>query len=260
MCTLKSRILHIIPNNPQQTIVDNSVLKPALNPNSKSDRGHNHPSTALLLCPSDHMLDFIGWEEDDDVRADLLNDLQKQKVILNPEQLPAFLFDWSTWNVVNDRDSVFRGYVLSRLFRAIWTSPSSAVETKSKATRRGNAKIHDLTQVWFALSNGEEWRANVGGFNLKKFYQCICFTLENFNLTQQHKEELFTWFNEQIWDEEVEEVKESDMDPKGEMALALSRWKEADTPSSPRTSPSPETMPPPPSSDTASSGGTGASG
>ncbi|KAJ3723792.1 hypothetical protein C8R42DRAFT_719698 [Lentinula raphanica] len=120
--------------------ITNSVLK--------SERGINDPQMAMLLMSWQHGHRFwIDSRSMSDV--DIIMDDIKGGTIppMTSDTLPSFLFDWTKWKADQSLSGNLLGPLDIAAYKCIMTSPSSALEPKIQATRRGNAKIRGIKSV-----------------------------------------------------------------------------------------------------------------
>ncbi|KAJ3968565.1 hypothetical protein EV361DRAFT_925216 [Lentinula raphanica] len=66
---------------------------------------------------------------------------------MTSDTLPSFLFDWTKWKANQSLSGNLLGPLFIAAYKCIMTSPSSALEPKIQATRRGNAKIRGIKSV-----------------------------------------------------------------------------------------------------------------
>ncbi|KAJ3823108.1 hypothetical protein F5878DRAFT_713268 [Lentinula raphanica] len=149
----------------------------------KSERGINDPQMAMLLISWQHGHRFwIDSRSISDVSI-IMEDIKDGTIPpMTSDAVPSFLFDWTKWN----QKQILSGNLLGPLFiaayKCIMTSPSSALEPKIQATRRGNAKIRGIkevnsrnlayiaTQLRFSLSPLQSYSKKDGHFNSDTFY------------------------------------------------------------------------------------------
>ncbi|KAJ3774715.1 hypothetical protein FB446DRAFT_459885 [Lentinula raphanica] len=156
--------------------ITNSVLK--------SERGINDPQMAMLLMSWQHGHRFwIDSRSMSDV--DIIMDDIKGGTIppMTSDTLPSFLFDWTKWKADQSLSGNLLGPLFIAAYKCIMTSPSSALEPKFQATRRGNAKIRGIksvnsqnlayiaTQLRFSLCPLQSYHKKDGKFHSDKFYE-----------------------------------------------------------------------------------------
>ncbi|KAH6903265.1 hypothetical protein BKA70DRAFT_1110926 [Coprinopsis sp. MPI-PUGE-AT-0042] len=177
------------------------VLNPPIPSNSKDVRGFHHRRTATLLFPAP----LENWSK-------VLN----KTLIIEPTDWPAFLYANEQEDPEDVWKGLFRGELLVRAYRYIFTSPSSA-HSSVRATRAGNAKLHGIKsvtraslayvamQVRFALSSSNTFTANDPEFDLATFYNSMLDLLED-HQEQKEVEDLLRWWNHQIFLSFVQET------------------------------------------------------
>ncbi|KAJ2920915.1 hypothetical protein H1R20_g16177, partial [Candolleomyces eurysporus] len=112
-----------------------SVLIPPLSKNRKSDRGFFHYRTGELLCPP--MLDWANssiWERH-----------KTGELTVSGDNWPSFIYE-RPYNRESPWDGLWRGNLLVKGFKHVFTSPSS-VEEATRATRAGNVEINGMRRV-----------------------------------------------------------------------------------------------------------------
>ncbi|PSS05514.1 hypothetical protein PHLCEN_2v3796 [Hermanssonia centrifuga] len=167
-----------------------------LHRNTKTDRGFNHDCTGHLLCPVE-----LDWTDPSTKEQLRLGEIQ-----LSGEQWSHFLYQNYTFNPANPWEGLFRSELLVNGYKFIFTSPSS-VENEPKATRSGNARIHDMkkvtlpslayvaTQVWFALTSAATF-SQLGVANYAEdLYNSIIELLEDPE-ELEHVSSLLAWWNQ----------------------------------------------------------------
>ncbi|KAG1741753.1 uncharacterized protein EDB91DRAFT_1018792, partial [Suillus paluster] len=90
---------------------------PILYPYNKTGHGFYNDATGRLLCPVDH-----DWNNSD-VRQYVWDYHPDYRV--TAYSWPTFLYD-GHYNTRNPRDGLFKGKLLLKTFKAIFTSPTSA--------------------------------------------------------------------------------------------------------------------------------------
>ncbi|KAH6890744.1 hypothetical protein BKA70DRAFT_1068276, partial [Coprinopsis sp. MPI-PUGE-AT-0042] len=174
-------------------------LQPPLMRNVKTDRGFYHPRTGELLCPID--LDWTNNEIRDALRSGSL--------IPAGDQWPLFLYRDFKFNPDDVWEGLFRSSLLVSAFKHIFTSPSS-VDREPRATRSGNARIHEMkevtvpslayiaTQVRFALSSSPTFSRTDLVTDSERFYGSVieAFTTPQY---QVRVKQLLNWWDAQIF-------------------------------------------------------------
>ncbi|KAF7976898.1 hypothetical protein HWV62_5455 [Athelia sp. TMB] len=175
-------------------------LIPPLYRNSKSERGYNHPITGRLLCPA-------GWDWED---PNVVEGLRSGATKLLGEHWPVFIYKDNTYDPENPWKGAFRGSLLVKAYRHIFTSPSSVDLQEPKATRSGNARIHGMTeatlasiayvatQVRFALSSHSVFSRSNCVTDTEQFYNtCMDLFLDKDELAEINA--LLLWWNRLIF-------------------------------------------------------------
>ncbi|KZP11713.1 hypothetical protein FIBSPDRAFT_756419 [Athelia psychrophila] len=173
-------------------------LVPPLTRNNKVDRGYNHPRTGQLLCPA-------AWDwNDDDVKISLRSGERK----VPGEHWPSFVYENCRYDPEEPWQGLFRGAFLVLAYKHIFTSPSS-VDSETKATRSGNARIHGMTavtlpsiayvatQVRFALSSQSTFARTDSITDTERFYNSIMVLFRNKDELSEVNE-LTAWWNRYV--------------------------------------------------------------
>ncbi|KAI6146030.1 hypothetical protein BKA82DRAFT_20491 [Pisolithus tinctorius] len=159
------------------------VSPPITSAGSKSGMGVNHPVLARMLCPASARDEFI--KNPSRTRQQLI----EGNIRMTAEEFPLFLWEGDPpavqWDEENQSDGLFKGYVLERVMRHIFTGPSTALGEQSRGTRPCNAILHGMTsvepehiayasvQARYAMSSKNKWGEVDGDFNYRKFYYGI---------------------------------------------------------------------------------------
>ncbi|KAF8546264.1 hypothetical protein OG21DRAFT_1427548, partial [Imleria badia] len=106
---------------------------------------------------------------------------------------------------------LFRGFLIERVLKHIFTSPSSALSKRVKGARAGNAKIHRMQQVEvehiayaaiqarFIILSAEKWTDQDALFNYQDYYyRIICLIRETKD--QKWASELLSYYNKYVAD------------------------------------------------------------
>ncbi|KAF7972040.1 hypothetical protein HWV62_19169 [Athelia sp. TMB] len=171
-------------------------LIPPLYRNSKSERGYNHPITGRLLCPA-------GWDWED---PNVVEGLQSGVTKLLGEHWPVFIYGDNTCNPEDPWKGAFRGSLLVKMYRHIFTFPSSVDLQEPKANQSGNVCIHGMTkatlasityvatQVQFALSSHSVFsRSNCVTDTEQSYNTCMDLFLDKDDLAEINM--LLLWWN-----------------------------------------------------------------
>ncbi|KAN0094633.1 hypothetical protein V8E55_002920 [Tylopilus felleus] len=189
--------------------------KPRLSPSSKVDRGLCNDSTARLICPvdydwdvSEHRTKIKDWDP---------------KYLVMADMWPRFLYEDHTYDPNEPTKGLFKGPMLVRALKAIFTSPSSADEEdqssdspfpnkRRRGERRTRTNVASLItmesvepraiaytaeQLRFTLSSCGTWRLVDGLFDHAVFYHNI---VQWFEETEGSAEKVFIndlllWWN-----------------------------------------------------------------
>ncbi|KAG1904372.1 uncharacterized protein F5891DRAFT_909994, partial [Suillus fuscotomentosus] len=121
---------------------------PLLRQHGKIARGWNHPQTARLLCPM-RMLDTFDSNPSRSHKTSYRSFMDKVKegeIMITAAKLPAFLYDESMLDPTRKRQGCLRGYYLKRVFRHIFTGPSSAISANAhKGNKAPKGRMHGMT-------------------------------------------------------------------------------------------------------------------
>ncbi|KAG2006250.1 hypothetical protein CC2G_002584 [Coprinopsis cinerea AmutBmut pab1-1] len=174
-------------------------LSPPIPRNNKSVRGFNHPRTGQLLCPA-----TLDWSD-----LEIRQQLQNKSLIPAPDDWPIFLYQDYKLDPEDPWKGLLRGELLVKGFRHIFLAPSS-VDSEGRATRAGNARLHNMTsvtaasiayvatQVRFALSSASTFNRSDKELDSEAFYITLLDLLED----PDEKEEitsLIDWWNQQVF-------------------------------------------------------------
>ncbi|THV02956.1 hypothetical protein K435DRAFT_652321, partial [Dendrothele bispora CBS 962.96] len=125
---------------------------------------------------------------------------------LESDSLCAFVYSINNYDQDKMWSGLLRGPLLLFAYRAIFTSPSSALGDKSAPTKSGNAKIHGVSdvsiesiayiaaQVRFALCSKHSWTKEDGVFNLETFYFFVLDLM--LKAPAEWREDLLDFWNE----------------------------------------------------------------
>ncbi|KAG1721734.1 hypothetical protein EDD22DRAFT_962429 [Suillus occidentalis] len=206
---LKSRMGSYAAPNP-----DKELICPPITDDSKShaQMGFNHVQLGKLLCPAKHLVEYIKDPHG------MKNKFDSASLKVTAALWPAFLYPGNTAGEDFDPEDIieglFRGYLLERVIKHIFTSPSSALKAGgSSGTRACNAKLHGMKEVGaehityaavqarFAISSLEKWKDHDGLFYYTDFYTRIV------NLIRGRKDEgwvnsLLGHYNEKLFGNE----------------------------------------------------------
>ncbi|KAH9828719.1 uncharacterized protein C8Q71DRAFT_863785 [Rhodofomes roseus] len=200
--TLKQSVVYwiqqVLPNAPR-TALDRLLS----HPRSKDVRGLQNDATAELLCP-------VDWDWGNEGVRNKVKDRSPEYQITSAD-FPRFFFSMKDHDPEDLEKTLFRGPLLLRAFKCIYTSPSSAMDfglnsededsdedqvitvqppckrqrMLKQPTRSSVAEILNLkrvtgrsiayvcVQVHFALSDLGQWSRDVAQFDYEAFYYGI---------------------------------------------------------------------------------------
>ncbi|KIK34551.1 hypothetical protein CY34DRAFT_97779, partial [Suillus luteus UH-Slu-Lm8-n1] len=157
-----------------------SFNPPLLKKHGKACRGWNHPQTARLLCPVRRLDEF-----DADPQA-FMDGVKEGRIRITASKLPSFIYDEAMYDGTRKSMGCLRGYYLKRVFRHIFTGPSSALSPNGrKGTKTPKGRIHGMTiptphaiayaavQAYFQLSSATQWCKIIDEFDLVELYDRI---------------------------------------------------------------------------------------
>ncbi|KAG2122706.1 hypothetical protein BD769DRAFT_1350708, partial [Suillus cothurnatus] len=173
---------------------------PLLKQHGKIARGWNHPQTARLLCPM-RMLDIF-----DNDPLSFMNKVKEGQIKITAAKLPLFLYDESMLDPTRKSQGCLRGYYLKRVFRHIFTGPSSAISANThKGTKAPKGRIHGMisplpraiayaaVQAYFQLSSATQWTQQIESLDLVLFYDRVVDMFEGNTNKQWVDETLNHW-------------------------------------------------------------------
>ncbi|KAF9786305.1 hypothetical protein BJ322DRAFT_1108158 [Thelephora terrestris] len=183
--TIKVSIVKLIPQeylpldaNGNQEVNAYQDLKVKNPDSSKSWRGWEHPITARLLCPADHLAEFKA--DPKSARAKLRDGKLSLLDSKGDPKFPAFLYNEDIMDG-SLAQGLFRGPLLLAVYIHIFFSPSGATGAKA-SLKRGNAKIHGMEKVvpsticyaaiqaYVALCCAAEWKEEWKGIKFPRLY------------------------------------------------------------------------------------------
>ncbi|KAG2337030.1 hypothetical protein BDR05DRAFT_895833 [Suillus weaverae] len=127
---------------------DKQVVQPVIAKDSKSRSrmGFNHPELAKMLCPVKYLGDYLKDP------AGTTKKIQSGTLKVTAALWPTYPYPGDKPGQDFDPDDIikglFQGFLLERIIKHIFTSPSSALMTgASNGTCPCNAKIHAMSKV-----------------------------------------------------------------------------------------------------------------
>ncbi|KAI0311999.1 hypothetical protein OF83DRAFT_1177050 [Amylostereum chailletii] len=182
------------------------ALDPPILPTSKAERGFNHPMTGRLLCPA-----VLDWE-DSSTQAKLKNGQIHPK----GDDWPMVVYDEDLMVPGDTWAGLFRGPLLVKSFKHIFTSPSS-VYGDPKSKRGSNSAKHQMqrvtrasiayvaTLVWFGLQTTNVFNRTCTISAPQRFYNSVNEMLDDHDF-HDLVVDLLAWWNEQIFPHAVAET------------------------------------------------------
>ncbi|KAG1802485.1 hypothetical protein EV424DRAFT_1584541 [Suillus variegatus] len=197
---------------------------PAISSRDKSGRGFYHDATAELICPVD--FDWADKSTQDGIRN------YDHNFQVTAHSWPTFMYQDGRYNREDPTRGLFKGTLLVRTFKHIFTSPSSAGETRpdeetfhqeplykrsrtsgERRTRSdvaallGMRSVHpraiaySAVQLRFALSSCGSWRIVDDEFDHYQFYNYMIDYFERppTSTAKASVENLLVWWNRQIF-------------------------------------------------------------
>ncbi|KAF8121428.1 hypothetical protein EV363DRAFT_1457848 [Boletus edulis] len=191
-----------------------------LSPYDKSGRGFHHECTGRLLCPVEY-----DWN-DMEHRAKIRD--WHPNFLVTANSWPTFLYKDNDYDESDPTKGLFKGTLLVRAFKHIFTSPSSADEDENtdvdrrvgpkrrhgeRRTRNHVAHLLKMksvepraiayvaVQLRFALSDCGAWRNTDCLFNHVDFYNSIARWFEEVDDAEDKAfvEDLLLWWNREVF-------------------------------------------------------------
>ncbi|KAF8187799.1 hypothetical protein BJ912DRAFT_969709, partial [Pholiota molesta] len=172
---MKVAIVSLLPLDPSRDV----VMPPITGP-EKFKRGWNHLWTARFLCP---LKDRELFEANPHA---YMKQVKDGKIKLRAKNLPSFLYaEGTTYSATQQDKGLFRGHVVIRALRLIFTGNSSVFTGHRSASKQSQAEIHDMRcvtpealayvccQIYVNLSTLEQWSTMDSYFDVEKFYKII---------------------------------------------------------------------------------------
>ncbi|KAF8437720.1 hypothetical protein L210DRAFT_3546765 [Boletus edulis BED1] len=214
---------------------------PLLPVNDKQGRGFDHDLTGSLLCPID-----FNWL-DIPIRTAIRD--YHPRYAVTAHMWPSFLYAKGRGDPESPSEGLFKGELLVRAFRCIFTSPGSsrreiendaAIEPQGPPSKRqrtrcdvaGLLKMRSVqpraiayiaVQVRFALSSNAFWTLKDDNFDYEIFYHNIVdwFELPTSAAKSQEIDRLLRWWNRMIFGRR----NASTLEPQDVAALSVARSK-----------------------------------
>ncbi|KIM65580.1 hypothetical protein SCLCIDRAFT_112399 [Scleroderma citrinum Foug A] len=195
--------------------------EPLLEPDEKDGRGFDHDITGHLLCPVDY-----DWNNPHH-RAAICD--YHPEFLVTAYSWPTFLYENGRYDPNRPSNGLFKGALLVRAFKHIFTSPTSALKMNLESNgarlplkkrqkydeQRTRCHVASLVgmksvcpraityiavQLRFALSSCGSWRIVDGEFNYDDFYNNIIDFFENTGTAGEKKviQDLLLWWNRSV--------------------------------------------------------------
>ncbi|KDQ59825.1 hypothetical protein JAAARDRAFT_192282 [Jaapia argillacea MUCL 33604] len=202
-------------------------VQPHISRTRKEGRGFNHSATAVQLCPAE-----LPYSEE------ICIQLREGKCEIDGEPVsgldwPVFVFA-GRYNPHRPLEGLFQGNFLLKGYKMIFIAPS-AVDSDgndSRATRAGNAALHNMThvtpasiayvatQVYFALSSQTIFKKDNVVTDSMRFYNGILDFFDNPKFAVCAKE-ILAWWDMQIFPQTTQRT--TNGKPKGTLARMAAR-------------------------------------
>ncbi|KAG2127288.1 uncharacterized protein EDB93DRAFT_1109329 [Suillus bovinus] len=195
-------------------VPDKALVNPPIGDDSKSHSkmGFNHLQLDPMLCPAQFLIEYN--KDSTEVRKRI----QARSLKVTAALWPAYLYPGDSPGKDFDPDDIieglFRGYLLSRVAKHIFTSPSSALSAGvSNGTHPCNAKIHGMStveaehiayaavQAHFGISSLDKWKDKDGLFHYSDFYYRITRLIRE-RRDGEWVDSLLAYFNEKLFSNE----------------------------------------------------------
>ncbi|KAG1736386.1 hypothetical protein EDD22DRAFT_777037 [Suillus occidentalis] len=115
-----------------------------------------------------------------------MDGVKEGRIRITASKLPSFIYDEAMYDGTRKSMGCLRGYYLKRVFRHIFTGPSSALSPNGrKGTKTPKGRIHGMTtptphaiayaavQAYFQLSSATQWCKIIDEFDLVELYDRI---------------------------------------------------------------------------------------
>ncbi|KAF8727154.1 hypothetical protein AX14_007553 [Amanita brunnescens Koide BX004] len=198
------------------------VIVPDGQPKSNYDVPRSHEKSrwgwynnvlARLLCPMELIAEFD--QDPEEFRAQVL----EARRTISAFSWPAFCYDESLYDPSDPMKGLFRGFLLERIYRFLFTGPSTTFGHKSSGRlpcgvlhglQKPTAETIAYTAVMarWALSSAARWSDEDFGFRLDDFFTQIMNTLDpdfpdaDLNVSAEWRQDTFQW-----WEEHVPELR-----------------------------------------------------
>ncbi|KAG1857481.1 hypothetical protein F4604DRAFT_1589874, partial [Suillus subluteus] len=179
---------------------------PVIHGQNKLGRGFNNDATGRLICPVDY-----DWN--DPVVQQGVRDYHPDYRV-TAHSWPAFLYQDGKYDPLKPVDGLFKGKLLLKTFKYIFTSPTSAEADDQEQLdpemlslqgrpkqRRTDGERRTRCDLRFALSSTGSWRIIDDEFDHQEFYDNIVDFLELAVTSDVAKEveDLLFWWNRKVF-------------------------------------------------------------
>ncbi|KAG1791946.1 hypothetical protein EV424DRAFT_1336898, partial [Suillus variegatus] len=172
---------------------------PAIHRQDKSGRGFYNDVTGGLLCPVDY-----DWSNHT-VRASIRD--YHPDFRITACSWPTFLYEDGCYDPQNPTNGLFKGKLLLKAFKRVFTSPTSTYEEQpadlaARSVRNKNSgERRTRRDLRFALSSAGSWRIVDDEFNHQEFYDNIVDYLELPPSPEAAKDvdDLLLWWNQKVF-------------------------------------------------------------
>ncbi|GLB41608.1 hypothetical protein LshimejAT787_1002080 [Lyophyllum shimeji] len=191
-------------------------LDPSIPPRSQKSehRGFRNLTTARLLCPVRVLAEFKANS------AQTIEKLHDGRIQVTGDDLPSFLYPDGQYDPEDLDKGLMRGPLVVRIWRHLFTSPSSAViplgQQRAVKTKGCQATMNGLTtptpatiayaalQTYWMLCPLDDWRLDDGVFDKQEFFRNVVniFSMGQWedvdSENNEWAEETLRWWEEQV--------------------------------------------------------------
>ncbi|KAG1818347.1 hypothetical protein EV424DRAFT_1323921, partial [Suillus variegatus] len=172
---------------------------PTIHRQDKSGRGFYNDVTGGLLCPVDY-----DWSNPI-VRASIRD--YHPDFRITACSWPSFLYEDGCYDPQNPANGLFKGKLLVKAFKRVFTSPTSTYEEQPadsaacSVRKKNSAERRTRRDLRFALSSAGSWRIVDDEFNHQEFYDNIVDYLELPPSPEAAKDvdDLLLWWNQKVF-------------------------------------------------------------
>ncbi|KAE9405610.1 hypothetical protein BT96DRAFT_988386 [Gymnopus androsaceus JB14] len=190
----------------------------------KSVRGIENKIIALFLCPHSRLKEAFGSSSAACIH--LISELKNHQIQTLADGWPALLYDLNAFCASNKWKDYLHGKMLLYTVRTIFMLPTSALGQQNIKTRGGNAKLLGLSkvspemiaysavQLWFSLSNLQQYAKMDGLFNFEEFYHFILDSItKGTEKSKKWSNELFQWWDAYVFGDKPPQITTTTNDP-----------------------------------------------